>query len=188
MITGPVLNIVLGVVLFASALPKLRHIRGFAVRLLAYEVVPVRVGRALARVFPVAEVVVGLLLMTGALSRLADIAAGLLFATFAIGIGVNLSRGRTIDCGCFGTRGRKIGKEVLAEDLALIAAASLACVAQRDWLYPARWSPLVALHLNPVEDAGLCVGSGLIIALVLGTIGSKERSLTSNRRFSAVRE
>ena len=72
--------------------------------------VPERCLRPGHEVFVVAaeaplEIVVGLLLIVGLLTRVAALVSALLFVAFIIGIASAWARGLQIDCGCFGGGG-----------------------------------------------------------------------------------
>ena len=54
---------------------------------------------------PVVEIAVGLLLLTGLLTRASAAVGGLLMVVFIAGIASAWARGLSIDCGCFGTGG-----------------------------------------------------------------------------------
>ncbi|MBM7415780.1 MULTISPECIES: MauE/DoxX family redox-associated membrane protein [Nocardiaceae] len=91
-----------GGILLVAGVPKLndggrtvRAVRGF--RLLPEALVS-PVGRAL----PAVEVIVGAALVFGVAPLVSGSAAIVLFASFAVGLTVNLLRGRRdLDCGCF---------------------------------------------------------------------------------------
>jgi uncharacterized membrane protein YphA (DoxX/SURF4 family) len=58
---------------------------------------------------PVLEVVIGLALIVGLLTRGAAVVSALLFVLFIIGIASVWTRGIEIECGCFGGGGAKAG-------------------------------------------------------------------------------
>ncbi len=68
-----------------------------AYRLLPESVVPV-VGHGL----PILEILVGLCLVLGLLTRVTAVVSGLLLLAFIIGISSAWARGLQIECGCFG--------------------------------------------------------------------------------------
>jgi uncharacterized membrane protein YphA (DoxX/SURF4 family) len=71
----------------------------------AYQLLPSAVVPTVGQLLPVIEVVVGMLLVLGILTRAAAVASALLFAAFVAGIASVWARGITIDCGCFGGGG-----------------------------------------------------------------------------------
>jgi uncharacterized membrane protein YphA (DoxX/SURF4 family) len=71
----------------------------------AYELLPTAVAEIVGYVLPILEIVIGLLLVVGLLTRLAAIGGALLMLAFVIGIASAWARGLNIDCGCFGGGG-----------------------------------------------------------------------------------
>jgi uncharacterized membrane protein YphA (DoxX/SURF4 family) len=71
----------------------------------AYQLLPEAVVPTVGQLLPVVEVVVGLALVLGLLTRGAAAVSALLFVAFTIGIASVWARGLTIDCGCFGGGG-----------------------------------------------------------------------------------
>ncbi|WP_285779861.1 MauE/DoxX family redox-associated membrane protein [Microtetraspora sp. NBRC 13810] len=72
----------------------------------AYELLPGSVATAVGYGLPILEIVVGVLLVVGLLTRVAGIVAALLMLAFVIGIASAWARGLRIDCGCFGGGGQ----------------------------------------------------------------------------------
>lgn len=131
----------LGTVFVASAVPKLRHPKGFMLTVLEYRMLPPQTGRIVAQVLPPFELFVGLLLLTGSAPRLVATLAAFLLGGFILGIAVNLRRGRLIDCGCFGAKRRHISPTLLLQDGSLLVAALMQFVAEPAWIAPSPWSP-----------------------------------------------
>ncbi len=71
----------------------------------AYDLLPEAVVPTVGHLLPVLEVVVGLLLVLGVVTRAAAVVSSLLFVAFIIGISAAWARGLQIDCGCFGGGG-----------------------------------------------------------------------------------
>ena len=80
---------------------------GAAVRAVqAYELLPVLwLDQVVGIGLPVLEVVLGLLLLLGAFTRLAAGATGALMVVFVLAVSSAWARGLSIDCGCFGGGG-----------------------------------------------------------------------------------
>ena len=57
------------------------------------------------RLLPIVEVVIGVCLVVGLLTRWTALVSALLFVAFIIGISAAWARGLQIDCGCFGGGG-----------------------------------------------------------------------------------
>ena len=71
----------------------------------AYQLLPEAVVPTVGQLLPVVEVVVGLTLVAGLLTRGAAVVSAVLFVAFIVGIASAWARGLTIDCGCFGGGG-----------------------------------------------------------------------------------
>ncbi|ANH38767.1 Methylamine utilization protein MauE [Nocardioides dokdonensis FR1436] len=71
----------------------------------AYDLLPEVVVPTVGQLLPVLEVVIGLALVLGVLTRGASVVSAVLFAAFIIAIASVWARGMTIDCGCFGGGG-----------------------------------------------------------------------------------
>jgi len=102
---GTVARLVTGGVWIWAALIKLPHPDQSVLAVRAYELLPGDTATPVGHLLPVLELVVGLCLVLGLLTRAAAVASGLLFIAFIIGIGSVWARGITIDCGCFGGGG-----------------------------------------------------------------------------------
>jgi hypothetical protein len=109
-------QIALGAVFVASAIPKLLDPPAFAHMIYNYRLLPGTLVNALALVMPWIELLVGVLLVLGAWRREAALVAALLLVVFLGAIGWNLLRGHAIDCGCFDVRSAgKTPGELLAD-------------------------------------------------------------------------
>ena len=71
----------------------------------AYELLPGSVAEPVGYLLPPLEVVVGVALVAGLLTRGAAAVSGLIFLAFIIGLASVWARGMEIDCGCFGGGG-----------------------------------------------------------------------------------
>ncbi|MBU2073051.1 MAG: DoxX family membrane protein [Actinobacteria bacterium] len=94
----------------------------------AYRLLPEAVVPTVGQLLPVVEVVVGLALFVGLLTRTMAVVSAVLFVAFIIAIASAWARGLTIDCGCFGGGGYdpdaadKYPWEI-ARDVALLAGS-----------------------------------------------------------------
>ena len=101
-----------GIVFLYAGITKVASIEAFAQNIWAYELLPqLWMADVLAYILPVVEILAGLLLILGLLTRGAAAAILLMLVMFIIGIGWVWSQGISIDCGCFGS-----GGEVAPED------------------------------------------------------------------------
>ena len=71
----------------------------------AYQLLPGELVQPVGQLLPVIEIVIGLCLVLGLLTRWMAAASAVLFVLFIIGIASAWARGITIDCGCFGGGG-----------------------------------------------------------------------------------
>lgn len=141
------LSVPLGLVFLSSAIPKLRHPKGFILTVLEYRVLPTSLGMIYGRLLPLLELFLALLLLTGTAVRSASVITSLLLVSFIVAISVNLARGRDLDCGCFGRRGsRRIGWPLVVQDLGLLAASVALGLISGPWEAPAYWSLFRLAH------------------------------------------
>lgn len=132
-----------GVWIVAGAL-KLPDIAGSVRAVRAYDLLPEAVVPAVGTLLPLVEVVVGVLLVLGLLTRPAAAVSALLFAAFVVGIASAWARGLEIECGCFGGGGEKAGASSeypweIARDLGLLALSGWLVVRpQSRWALDAR--------------------------------------------------
>lgn len=94
----------------------------------AYQLLPSSLAEVVGLALPAIELVVGLALVLGVLTRGAAVLSALLFAAFIAGIASVWARGIEIDCGCFGGGGADPGAASaypweIARDAALLAAS-----------------------------------------------------------------
>ena len=122
---GHSLQVVLGVALLAAGATKLRQPGRFAAAVGGYEVVPPRLAAPSAVAVMGSEVLVGLALLSGRGVAVAAPAAGALFAAFAVAVGINLRRGASVPCGCFGSADERVSPRTLARLGLLLAATTV---------------------------------------------------------------
>jgi uncharacterized membrane protein YphA (DoxX/SURF4 family) len=170
------LSLLLGGVFVSAALPKLRHPKGFLLTVLEYRILPEGTSRLYARIVPPFELLAALLLFAGVAVRPAALLLGLLLLSFLIAVGVNLARGRDLDCGCFGSgqaksASRRIGPGLVLQDLGLLAASLLLAAmisgTTSDWLGAAPWSVAKLL----ARLAGISVADALVFVACLALTG-----------------
>lgn len=90
----------LAVVLIFAAIAKLGRLDALGEAITRYDLVPDSVVQTAARVLPIAELLLGILLAAGVLVTPAAMASACLFAVFATAVAISLARGRSFDCGC----------------------------------------------------------------------------------------
>ena len=123
------LRIVLGWIFLYAGGAKMFHPLDFADSIAAYRMLPVQVINLAALGLPPLEILLGLLLMSGVLTRVAALGITILLGIFTLALAQALLRGLTIDCGCFGSGELAPWKLWLAlgRDLVLLGAGL--------WLY-----------------------------------------------------
>src|SRR5688572_25051074 len=83
-------------------------------------------GRILALILPVAELAVAAALVPGSTDRVGAAGAVVLLSAFSLAVAINLVRGRTPDCHCFGqVHSRPIGVGTLARNAVLTGVSAL---------------------------------------------------------------
>lgn len=139
-VVGLVLRVVVGGLWIWAGLAKIADPYGAVLAVRAYQLLPGEVAEVVGRVLPSLELVVGVALVAGLLTRASAAVSALLFVAFIVGIASVWSRGILIDCGCFGGGGfdpdaaEKYPWEI-ARDTALLAASLLLA-----WRGGGRWS------------------------------------------------
>ncbi|PID98536.1 MAG: DoxX family protein [Actinomycetales bacterium] len=141
---GLAARLIVGIVLLVAGGLKIVDIQGMQLAISAYQIFPLSIIKILSYIVPMAEIVLGLLLIVGLFTRLSAIGSAILFVGFIGIIASAAARGLTIDCGCFGGGGEVENTKYLQEiirDSALLALSiwliwrprSLASVDQ--WLF-----------------------------------------------------
>jgi hypothetical protein len=97
------IRIAIGLVFLLSTATKLRHPKDFASGVARYEILPARLSYAFAAGVILAEGGLALMHLSAWELALASQIGVLLMTIFAIGVGVNLIRGRKLKCHCFGS-------------------------------------------------------------------------------------
>jgi len=151
----------LALVFLLSGLAKLPRRREFTQAVRNYRLVPERAGELIGRALPAVEVAAGALLAVGLGVRPVATLLALFLVAFSAAVAVNLLRGRTIDCGCFGPVAQKqITWWTVARNLVLTATAIVVLVVQPSALALDRLLPG-----TPKPD----VASGSALALLFAT-------------------
>ncbi|MGB6182571.1 MAG: MauE/DoxX family redox-associated membrane protein [Rhodococcus sp. (in: high G+C Gram-positive bacteria)] len=163
-----VVSSVVGGILLVAGVPKIKD-DGRTVRAVrGYKLLPdpmaVLVGKTLAPV----EVIVGAALVLGMAPLVSGVLAALLFASFFVGLTVNLLRGRRdLDCGCFAF------------------AAGGDEIPHIGWWHSARAASFVALAMvvtvtPPLSTTDRVVGAGVgLFVIALVCVGVYARSVMS---------
>jgi len=162
-------RLALGLLFLSSALAKLHNLSDFAAGLRAYQLVPAAALPPLALLLPLLELLLALALLLGVGLPLAGAASAGLLLLFSAAVGLNLLRGRRIDCHCHGLAGSQlISWGLVARNLVLLAPCTLLV-----WHgATAAWPPVTALALVSLAllVTSWFVLSGLIHAAVDTTL------------------
>jgi uncharacterized membrane protein YphA (DoxX/SURF4 family) len=102
---GLVCRLTLGGVLFVAGYLKVDKLEVSQMAVRSYELLPIPIANFLGQTLPLFEVVIGLLLILGAATRVVAALGGFTMFIFIIAIGQAWARGLNIDCGCFGGGG-----------------------------------------------------------------------------------
>lgn len=179
------LSLALGATFVRSAVPKLRRPKSFVIVVLNYEVLAAPLAKAYAQALPPVEFTIGALLVTGVALRPAAIVAAGMLLSFVAGVGINLARGRTIECGCFGTsRRRRIGWPLLVGDLGLLAGAGIVFALSHRRADTEAWSPVHVIGLNGAA-LGAVIGA-LCLAAAVGVAAHEAHPRRAERRVAHV--
>jgi uncharacterized membrane protein YphA (DoxX/SURF4 family) len=115
----------LGATFLVSGLSKLRDTGSLEAGVRSYAVLPVAIVPRFARTLPAFELALALVLLTGLAARVSALVSLVMVLAFAYAVMVNILRGRSIPCHCFGTsRFDRIGAATVLR-LAMLAGASV---------------------------------------------------------------
>lgn len=135
-----VLRLFIGGMFVYAALPKVMDPYAFAVSIRAYKIIPFALSNFAALAMSWSELITGLMLIFGVLTRKAAGAIFLLLGVFAVAIATTVVRGMVIDCGCFGSDGGASTSWLLiARNILLLAATAVVMIYSDGFLslYPA---------------------------------------------------
>jgi hypothetical protein len=111
--------------------------------------------------------------------RSAAIVVSALLLSFIVAVGINLARGRDLDCHCFGRATRRpIGWQLLLQDAALLGAAIAVAVVSEEWVGTESWSVFRLSGLIHTGSFGPLLGCAALtgcIAVLLGRSSSSKR-------------
>ena len=160
---GLAARLVTGGVWIVAGLIKLPDPAGSVRAVRAYDLLPESVVPTVGLALPLLEVVVGLCLVLGLLTRTMAVVSALLFVAFIIGIASAWARGMEIDCGCFGGGGELEGASAkypgeIARDVGLLLASLWLVVRPRSrWSLDALISPTRSGHTTDTPERELDV-------------------------------
>ncbi len=121
------LRIVLGAVFIYASIDKIQNPQAFAEAIYNYRMMPHETINLMAIVMPWLELISGIFIVVGFLTRGSVLMIGFLLIVFIIAISSALARGLDISCGCFTLEGEAdpVAVETLVRDLFLLAACGI---------------------------------------------------------------
>jgi putative oxidoreductase len=123
-ITALSARLCLVIIFIPSAVGKFRHWREFIRGAVDYQLLTPPLAKLLAAFLPWAELAIAVMLITGYGLRFAGIAASFLMVFFIVALMINLFRGRSIRCSCYGIADTStISWGTVARNLVLLALA-----------------------------------------------------------------
>jgi hypothetical protein len=174
------LSAALGLVFATSSVPKLLEPRSFMLAVFEYQVLSPSLSRISARIIPPLELSAGLLALSGTALRVSTTMMSLMLVGFIGAIAVNIRRGRTLDCHCFGKWfPRPVGWIALALDIIVLVAALVLMVTRSAWLRPEPWSIFRLLpgdNLAATSALPICVTLIVASATALAALGKREQN------------
>lgn len=96
---------ILGGTFVTASFFKITAPAGFAKIIYGYQLFPALLINLIAIIVPYVELITGVALIIGFYPRSAALIVNFMLIAFIIAISINLIRGHTFDCGCFGSSG-----------------------------------------------------------------------------------
>jgi len=112
-----IIRFYIGILFIYASMSKIPFPAEFAAALGSYRILPYWSVNFVAIALPWVEVICGLFLVIGLRTRAVSSIIGILLVVFTAGIIINLIRGASISCGCFGNAGDQISWWDVPRDL-----------------------------------------------------------------------
>jgi putative oxidoreductase len=142
-----VFRLILAVLFLVSSYGKLVDIERYSVdAVYNFGVLPMVLARPFGLIMPFIELLCGLGLLFGVLTRLSALGIALMSIAFFIAKAIVLSQGRSIDCGCFGAVIDTLASVTIFMDIPMMVLALLVVFAppsSRHWASIAKLMPSV---------------------------------------------
>jgi uncharacterized membrane protein YphA (DoxX/SURF4 family) len=113
-------RLILGAVFIWAGVVKIAAPLDFAQDVANYQFFPEAVSFFLALILPWIEVLCGLLIIAGLMTRSSALILSVLLVGFLGLIVITMARGIDVECGCFGSLGRKVDFKLLLTDVGLL--------------------------------------------------------------------
>lgn len=131
-------RLILAAIFLLSSFGKLVDIERYSVdAVYNFGILPMLLARPFGLVMPFIELLCGLGLLFGVLTRLSALGAALMSLAFFIAKAIVLSEGRTIECGCFGAVVDTLASVTILMDIPMFLLALAVMVAPscaRHWM------------------------------------------------------
>ena len=130
------IRLVIGVVFVYAAISKIAHPDEFARIIYNYHILPGGVINLFALFLPWAELLCGVMLITGYWHKSATVILGGLTIVFIAALSVALFRGVNIECGCFSTTSKAKGPvvDLIVRDTIMLVGFALIFAANKTFL------------------------------------------------------
>ncbi len=129
----PILRVVLGALFVWASWEKILYPARLAEDVANYAILPPLLVNLWSLFLPWLEMIGGLFLILGFLTRSSSLVLSATLMSFIIAISINIARGTQIDCGCFGP-GEELGWSTLLRDLLMLAMGVLILLFDRGFL------------------------------------------------------
>ena len=129
----PILRVVLGALFVWASWEKILYPARLAEDVANYAILPPLLTHLFALFLPWLEMMAGLFLILGLLTRSSSLILSGTLVSFIIAISINMARGIQIDCGCFGS-GEELGWGTLLRDVLMLAMGVLILLFDRGFL------------------------------------------------------
>jgi uncharacterized membrane protein YphA (DoxX/SURF4 family) len=117
---GLAIRLLAGVIWLVAGAAKIADLQHFHAQVIQYRLLPGSLEAPFAYALPFVEVLIGLYLLVGLLTRAAGVAASVLMVLFLAAQAQAWARGLSLDCGCFGALAHQtVGFWTIARDAAL---------------------------------------------------------------------
>ena len=133
-----VLRLILAAVFLLSSIGKLVDIERYSVdAVYNFGILPMVLARPFGLVMPFIELLCGLGLLFGVLTRLSALGSGLMSVAFFVAKAIVLSQGRSIECGCFGAIVDTLASVTIFMDIPMLLLSLIVMLAPsfaRHWM------------------------------------------------------
>lgn len=132
---GLVIRLGAAAIWLVAAIAKIVDLQHFHAQVDQYRLLPHAVEAPFAYILPFVELLIGLYLLVGLLTRAASILACVLLVLFIVAEAQAWARGLSLDCGCFGSLTHShVGAWTIVRDLALGLPTLLLAFRPARWL------------------------------------------------------